>query len=187
MMNSVRRPVKDLADNKRRWRDKFRQQCNDRMKNDRQAKVNQNRQEQFMQHMIQNEWAEFVRLNEQTMREEGIMDINDLISESIHNDDETQVHLLLEEQELEEAIACYEQSRQCVSCKKSVLTFTSQLASCPTCGFYATESCLAQIDAASFSHAQQCQGPIEVSLEPGTDNTLLVACDSCGLWDMFYM
>lgn len=45
-MNTIRRPVKDLADNKRRWRDKFKQQCNDRMKNDRQEKINRNREEQ---------------------------------------------------------------------------------------------------------------------------------------------
>lgn len=42
----MRKPVKDLTDNKRRWRDKFKQQCTDRMKNARQEKVNRNREEQ---------------------------------------------------------------------------------------------------------------------------------------------
>lgn len=122
------------------------------------------------------------------MREEGILDINDLISDSIHTtDDETQLFLLQEAQALEEAIASYEQSKQCVSCKKDFLTFTSTLASCSSCGFYATLPCLAQIEAAFYSHVQQCQGSIEVSLEPGTDNTILASCDLCNLWDMFYM
>lgn len=46
-MNSMmRRPVKDTADNQRRWRDKFKQECTDRMKNARRDKMNKVREEQ---------------------------------------------------------------------------------------------------------------------------------------------
>lgn len=45
-MNVARRPVKDINDNKRRWRDKFKQQCNDRMKGARQDKIDKIREEQ---------------------------------------------------------------------------------------------------------------------------------------------
>jgi hypothetical protein len=45
-MNSVRRPLKDTSESKRRWRDKFKQQCTDRMKIARQDKINKIREDQ---------------------------------------------------------------------------------------------------------------------------------------------
>lgn len=139
-----------------------------------------------MQSIVEKEWTEFLRMNEQLMRQEGITDINDLIQDSLQ-DDETEVHLIQEQQELEEAIASYEQSKLCVNCKKSMLTYTNQLASCQGCGFYATETCLAQIETASYSHTLSCHGSIEYTLEQGTDNSLIAVCNVCDLWDMFYM
>lgn len=42
-----RRPIKEsLVDSKKRWRDKFKQECTDRMKLARQDKVNKMREEQ---------------------------------------------------------------------------------------------------------------------------------------------
>lgn len=38
-MNITRSPVKSMPDNHRRWRDKFRQECNYKIKNARQEKV----------------------------------------------------------------------------------------------------------------------------------------------------
>lgn len=143
-----------------------------------------------MQGIVEKEWAEFKRVNEQLMREEGITNIDDLIEDSIQEaNQENDVHLIQEQQELEYAIASYEQSKLCVNCKKAMLSCSnnSPIASCSQCGFYATEQCLSQIDIASFSHGSFCQGSIEYSLEPGTDNTLLAVCNICDLWDMFYM
>jgi hypothetical protein len=45
-MHSVRRPLKETSDNKRRWRDKFKQQCTDRIKNARQDKISKIREDQ---------------------------------------------------------------------------------------------------------------------------------------------
>lgn len=38
-MNITRSPVKSVPDNHRRWRDKFRKECNNKIKNARQEKV----------------------------------------------------------------------------------------------------------------------------------------------------
>jgi hypothetical protein len=45
-MKSARRSIKDTSDNKRRWRDKFKQQCSDRIKHARQEKIDKIREDQ---------------------------------------------------------------------------------------------------------------------------------------------
>lgn len=45
-MKSARRSIKDTSDNKSRWRDKFKQQCNDRIKHARQEKIDKIREDQ---------------------------------------------------------------------------------------------------------------------------------------------
>lgn len=46
MNSTVRRPVKDITDNQSRWRDKFKKECTDRMKNARQDKIDKKREDQ---------------------------------------------------------------------------------------------------------------------------------------------
>lgn len=196
-MNSAvhRRSVKEsLVDSKKRWRDKFKQECTDRMKLARQEKVNKMREDQWMQTVLENEWDRFKKQHEQAMNEEGITDVDDLVDQSIqdYEDEENEIHLQLEREVLENEIALYEESLVlCVNCHKSPLQPSTlkntPIASCPSCGFYATEKCLEDIRRAAVEHNQTCPGNMEYALEPGTDDTLLAACNVCDLWTMFVM
>ena len=143
---------------------------------------------------METEWDRFKIENEQCMKEEGIYDIDNLIEQSIHEYEEEEQLLLyqLEQEELEQSIALYEESlRLCINCRKVPLEpFMIQetpVAKCHQCGFYATEKCLTQVKEQAAIHDQSCQGQIGYALEPGTDNTLMAACDVCDLWDLFYM
>jgi hypothetical protein len=149
-----------------------------------------------MQRILENEWNQFKKDNEQSMRQEGIFNVDELIEESIqeYEDEYIELHLQQEQEELENAIARYEaslSSAMCVNCHKTALqpsTRNSQsIALCPNCGFYATENCLAEIDNAAAAHGTTCNGLMQYALEPGTDNSVLGICNICDLWSMFYM
>lgn len=176
-----------MPDNHRRWRDKFRQECNYKIKNARQEKVDAFRENKLMQYTLSQQWDNFKKENEQEMMREGIVDMDELIEESLM--EEYEKYQKQEQEELEDTIASYERaSLICVHCHKDTLIYTSQnMLSCPTCGFYATEICLQSILNAINQHSNQCQGRIEFSLEPGATSTILANCDICDLWDMFYM
>lgn len=208
-MKSARRSLKDTSDNKRRWRDKFKQQCNDRIKEARQEQISKIRENQvseeshclitcmaltsFLQWMpkiLEQEWSQFKKDNEEAMRKEGIDDIDNLIEESML-DDEAEIYLREEEQELGQAMEELYQTVVCVNCQKAAL-ISSQIKgvpvlSCPQCGFYATEMCTGAILNASQNHSAYCHGLISYALEPGTDDTIVATCNICDLWDMFNM
>ncbi|CAO0792450.1 unnamed protein product [Mucor circinelloides] len=189
-MKSARRSLKDTSDNKRRWRDKFKQQCNDRIKEARQEQISKIRENQWMPKILEQEWSQFKKDNEEAMRKEGIDDIDNLIEESIL-DDEAEIYLREEEQELGQAMEELYQTVVCVNCQKAAL-ISSQIKgvpvlSCPQCGFYATEMCTGAILNASQNHSAYCQGLISYALEPGTDDTIVATCNICDLWDMFNM
>ncbi|KAK4510869.1 uncharacterized protein ATC70_005304 [Mucor velutinosus] len=189
-MKSARRSLKDTSDNKRRWRDKFKEQCNDRMKMARQEQISKLRENQWMTKVLQQEWIQFKMDNEEAMRKEGIDDMDSLIEQSML-DDEAEMYLRQEEEGLDQALEELYQTVACVNCQKAALT-SSQIKgvpvlACPQCGFYATETCLSTILNASHGHATYCHGLISYSLEPGTDDTIIAACNICDLWDMFNM
>jgi hypothetical protein len=148
-----------------------------------------------MQKILEKEWDRFKKENEESMRREGVYDVDNLIEESIQEEDpQNEFHLLQEQAELESALALYEESQRhmCINCHKAALSPSTlkntPIALCPTCGFYATENCLADIDKAASVHAVNCQdGLMEYSLEPGTDNTVIAVCNVCDLWNIFYM
>ncbi|OAD08271.1 hypothetical protein MUCCIDRAFT_154870 [Mucor lusitanicus CBS 277.49] len=189
-MKSARRSLKDTSDNKRRWRDKFKEQCNDRMKMARQEQISKLRENQLMAKVLEQEWAEFKRVNEEAMRNEGIDDVDSLIEQSML-DDEAEMYLQQESQGLDQALEELYQTVACVNCQKAALVPSQvngvPVLACPPCGFYATESCLSTILNASRHHSGYCQGLISYSLEPGTDDTIIAACNICDLWDMFNM
>ncbi|KAI8069044.1 uncharacterized protein B0P05DRAFT_551327 [Gilbertella persicaria] len=188
-MNSFRTPVKNTAttETRRRWRDKIQQECTDRIKLARQDKISRLREEQWMSKIVIAEKERIKQGHEESMLKEGIVDIDSLIEESLQQE----AQLFEEEQEeLESALAFYEASKDaviCLNCKKAALILNQNLASCPQCGFYATEKCLHDMIQAETHHANHCQGPIEYSLEPGTDNIITALCTICDLWSVFYM
>ncbi|CAO3613356.1 unnamed protein product [Mucor hiemalis] len=181
-----RRPIKEsLVDSKKRWRDKFKQECTDRMKLARQDKVNKMREEQWMQKVLESEWDRFKKQHEQAMNDEDL-------SVEDYEEEESEIHLPLEREVLENEIALYEELLElCVNCHKVPLQPSAlkntPIALCPSCGFYATEKCLENIKRAASEHNSNCSGNMEYALEPGTDNTLLAACNVCDLWTMFTM
>lgn len=152
-----------------------------------------------MQKVLEQEWDRFKKEHEESMRQEGIFDMDNLIEESIqeaHDQEESEFHLLQEQAELESALQLYEESatqhgHACVNCQKAALqpsiVKNIQIVHCPRCGFYATEKCLQEIDKAASIHALNCQGQMEYALEPGTDNTMIAVCNICDLWNIFYM
>ncbi|KAI9486643.1 MAG: hypothetical protein EXX96DRAFT_549883 [Benjaminiella poitrasii] len=151
-----------------------------------------------MHKILEEEWLRFKQENEQAMREEGIVDFDNLIDESIqeYEKEENEAYFQQEQEELESILASYEVSKNlviCVNCQKASLTPDGRkrgvdpIASCPNCGFYTTESCLHDIIAATSAHAANCKGIISYSLEPGTDDTIISICNICDLWNMFYL
>lgn len=150
-----------------------------------------------MQKVLAEDWERFVRENQEAMRQEGLLDIDNLIQDSyeLADDlDERAAEELQEQEELVNEIESYEASKQsiiCVNCCKTNLVPSSKhntsIALCHNCGFYATENCLYQILQAVNDHSNNCTGTIGFSLEPGTDNTIVGNCETCDLWDMFYM
>ncbi|KAI8644667.1 hypothetical protein BD408DRAFT_413077 [Parasitella parasitica] len=186
-MKSSRRSIKNNFDNKSRWRDKFKQQCDDRMKEARQDKINKIREDQLLHKILEQEWDIFKKENEDAMRNEGIDDIDNLIEESMW-DEEADMYFREEEENLSQAMDDY-QAIVCVNCQKAALISTQmqglQVLSCPNCGFYATEMCLNTILQAIKNHSMQCYGLISYILEPGTDDSIIAACNICDLWDLF--
>jgi hypothetical protein len=156
-----------------------------------------------MQNALAEEWERFLRENEEAMRQEGLLDvdIDNLIQENLdfeqlqNFNDNTLEQLQAHEQEkLNSEIEFYETSKDtviCVNCCKTDLVPSSKhnvpIALCPNCGFYATEKCLHGILNVVNIHSNTCADKLDLSLEPGTDNTIIVNCDSCGLFDMYYM
>ena len=190
-MKSARRSIKDTSDNKRRWRDKFKQQCSDRIKHARQEKIDKIREDQLMHKILEQEWDIFKRENETAMRNEGIDDIDNLIEESILKiDEEAEMYSKEMEEGLGQALDEY-QAIICVNCQKAKVTSSElkgvKVLSCPNCGFYATEMCLNTILESSKMHSIYCHGLISYSLEPGTDDSIISACNTCDLWDIFNM
>ncbi|GAN01173.1 hypothetical protein MAM1_0005c00604 [Mucor ambiguus] len=187
-MKSARRAIKDTSDNKRRWRDKFKEQCNDRIKMARQQQISKLRENQWMTKVLEQEWSQFKKENEEAMRKEGIDDVDSLIEQSML-DDEAEVYMQQEKEGLDLALEELYQAVACVNCQKAALTSCQiknvPVLACPQCGFYATEMCLNTILNASQHHSTYCHGLISYSLEPGTDDTIISACNICDLWDMF--
>ncbi|KAG1465286.1 hypothetical protein G6F56_004919 [Rhizopus delemar] len=187
-MDFVRSPVKrGTTENQNRWRDRFRKECGNRIKNARQEKIDSLRESKWMQYTLPQEWADFKKRNEEAMLREGVTDMDDLIEESLR--EEYDEYLRQEQEELEYTVKHSEQACLiCVHCLKGSLIYqNSSMLSCSRCGFYATESCLQTALNVVNQHSAQCQGRIEFSLELGTNNTLVANCDLCGLWDMFYI
>jgi Zn-finger nucleic acid-binding protein len=146
--------------------------------------------------VLEKEWDRFKKENEIAMRQEGIIDIDGLIDESLQEEyeEENEYYLRQEKEELENAMYFYEESINaaiCVNCQKAAVVSSqmrdTSIATCPSCGFYTTESCLADIVHMATEHGAYCQGSASYSLEPGTDNTIIAVCNICDLWNMFYM
>ncbi|KAI7898796.1 uncharacterized protein BX663DRAFT_555517 [Cokeromyces recurvatus] len=196
-MQSMRRPIKATLDSKSRWHEKFKRECANQVKLARQEKLTRLEKIRFVDaKILKDEWIRFKQENEQSMREEGIVDIDSLIEESIREYEENEAYFQQEQEELENTLASYEASRNttiCVNCQKSSLVPDARtigqnpIASCPNCGFYVTESCLYDILTATSVHSSNCTGMISYSLEAGTDNTIIGVCNICDLWNLFYM
>lgn len=143
-----------------------------------------------MPKILEQEWNQFKKNNEEAMRREGIDDINSLIEESMFND-EAEMYIRQEEEGLEQALEELYQTVACVNCQKAALVASQikgvPVLACPQCGFYATEKCLHTVLDASQHHSTYCHGLIAYSLEPGTDDTIIAACNTCDLWDLFNM
>lgn len=149
-----------------------------------------------MQNVLKNEWECFKKENENAMRQEGIIDMDGLIKQSLHEqfEEDDEYYLRQEQEELENAMYFYEESINstiCVNCQKAALVPSQikdrSIATCPNCSFYTTETCLADIVRTATEHGTYCQGSVSYSLEPGTDNTIVAICNICDLWNMFYL
>ncbi|KAI8352164.1 hypothetical protein EDC96DRAFT_610168 [Choanephora cucurbitarum] len=187
-MHTVRTSIKN-TDTRGRWRNKIKQDCTDRIRNARQDKINRIREDQWMNQILASEKQKIKQEHEEMMRREGILDVDQLIEESLEQD---QLELPEEELEnLDDALASYEASQHaaiCISCRHAAFVpIEPNLIGCPNCGFRITESCLSQLIQADMIHTETCRGCIEYSLEPGTDNTINANCYVCDLWNMFYM
>ncbi|KAL9550279.1 hypothetical protein MBANPS3_004803 [Mucor bainieri] len=156
----------------------------------RQEQISKIRENQWMAKVLEQEWSQFKKDNEEAMRREGIDDVDSLIEQSMLND-EAEAYLQQEEEGLDQAQEELYQTVVCVNCQKAALTSSHikgvPVLACPTCGFYATEMCLNTILNASQQHSTYCHGLISYSLEPGTDDAIISACNVCDLWDMFNM
>lgn len=143
-----------------------------------------------MPKILEQEWTQFKKNNEEAMRKEGIDDVNSLIEESMFND-EAEMYIRQEEEGLDQALEELYQTVACVGCQKAALVASQtkgvSVLACPQCGFYATEMCLQTILNGSQHHSTYCHGLMSYSLEPGTDDTIIAACNTCDLWDLFNM
>ena len=145
----------------------------------------------LMHKILEQELDIFKRENEIAMRNEGIDDIDNLIEESILKvDEEAEMYSKEMEEGLGQALDEY-QAIICVNCQKAKIISSEikgvQVLACPNCGFYATEMCLNTILGSSKMHSMHCHGMISYSLEPCTDDSIISACNTCDLWDMFNM
>ncbi|CEP18348.1 hypothetical protein [Parasitella parasitica] len=144
-------------------------------------------QNKLMHKILEQEWDLFKKENEDAMRNEGIDDVNNLIEESMW-DEEAELYLKEEEENFGQAMDEY-RAIVCVNCKKAALVPTKvkgiEVSSCPNCGFYATEMCLTTILQASNNHSMQCYGLISYIMEPGTDGSIIAVCNVCDQWDLF--
>lgn len=141
-----------------------------------------------MKRALQEDWEQFVRENQESIRQEGLLDIESLIQDSYELTQDIQDDMPdLEEIEYETS----DDTIICVNCRKAYLSPSTNgnthFACCQNCGFYATPNCLNQIITAVTQHSTVCNGSIGFSLEPGTDNTIIANCETCDLWDIFYM
>ncbi|KAI9267384.1 hypothetical protein BY458DRAFT_476097 [Sporodiniella umbellata] len=187
-MSLKRSPVKKgPTENQHRWKEKFRKECQNRMKNARQDKINSSREDRWIKYTLTQEWVDFKKRNEDAMLKEGVVDMDELIEESLR--EEYEEYLRQEDEELESILSQNEQiSPICINCLKQHLVMTSpNLYSCLGCGFYTSETCLQNILGVLSQHGALCQGRVEFCVEPNTNNTLIANCDVCDLWDMFYM
>lgn len=149
-----------------------------------------------MRVIVENEWEKFKSENENAMKEEGIIDADDLIEQSLqdYQQEANEFHLEQEQKDLENAIAQYQESldnKICFQCQRAYLGLSTlnnePVLSCPNCGFYVTERCFVEVEKSAHAHGSTCPGSMEYALESGADNTLLAICNVCDLWTMFPM
>ncbi|KAI8391568.1 uncharacterized protein BYT42DRAFT_610780 [Radiomyces spectabilis] len=203
---SYRRPVKPSArERQHNWRDKFKEQCAERVKQARQQATTRRREETWMQHIILQEWETFKRTNEEALQREGVgLDTNlDAFEANLYQElqdeyDPTYDEMMQEEEaQLARAFEDYQQtsglqypnSCVCLKCRQSLLQPTVSNGQncfyCNQCGFHVLQETLTSIQRTMKEHDLQCNGAFNCMVEPGTNDSIIGVCDICDLWAVF--
>ncbi|KAI7858009.1 hypothetical protein BDC45DRAFT_499873 [Circinella umbellata] len=194
-------------DRSKQWRDRFQQQCRDRIQSARWNKVDQRRQEKLWEITIKDELESFKQMHEEALKQEGILD-EDLIFEdmdgltlftppSSQQQQRQQQHsnnnnnLSYEEYDPEDEYNYLNSTPilVCVNCLQASLQPDESLSHnnklvCPNCKFRATEQTFHSIQNTIMQHSQQCSGKIKYSPEPASD-AILGLCDTCDIMNIF--
>lgn len=138
----------NTQDRSKQWRERFRQQCAERVRSARQNQVDKRRQNKvygdiaqstnifiyfikLLQLAAMEEWENFKRLHEEAFKAEGIVDPDKLLEEE--QLDDTDEYLDEEAAYLRSLVFCF----QCSNAPLE-LDISGKLR-CPCCGFFATE------------------------------------------------
>ncbi|KAI8983099.1 hypothetical protein BDB01DRAFT_792444 [Pilobolus umbonatus] len=188
----IRKSIKS-TEPKDRWRNRFKEQCIDRIKQERQQKVNESRERHWLNLVLKEVWEQFILENEAAMKREGVCDIDEMI-ESDEIDIALEAFLLEEETIILNTLSSYEESLQiivCINCQKDRLNPSLYngvpVIACNQCGFYTTEKGYLTIIEGKNGHDINCTGYIQYSLEPGTDHSIMSVCDECDDWSIYSM
>ncbi|CDS07883.1 hypothetical protein LRAMOSA01832 [Lichtheimia ramosa] len=166
----------NTQDRSKQWRERFRQQCAERVKSARQNQVDKRRQNKLLQLAAMEEWENFKRIHEEAFKAEGIVDPDKLLEEE--QLDDTDEYLDEEAAYLRSLVFCF----QCSNAPLE-LDISGKLR-CPCCGFFATEKTVHSIQITVEQHEQVCPGRIGYSPEPGSD-AIYGLCDTCDLMEVF--
>ncbi|KAI9029825.1 hypothetical protein CLU79DRAFT_831575 [Phycomyces nitens] len=201
-----REPIKrNNSERNKEWRDRFRQQCVDRARSSRQRRDDKRRGDTWVQAIVRQEWESFKKENEQAMLLEGVV-ITDLDIEeeilshtSMSHDSLYEDFLWQEQNEIEAAVAMYEetqpqeslqyyandQTNQCFNCGQFTLRLCIRPdqrrgVSCSNCNFNANEQVALIIQQNFQEHACVCPGRIGYMSEPGNEDmeTFATSTDS---------
>ncbi|KAI9320538.1 hypothetical protein BX666DRAFT_1909000 [Dichotomocladium elegans] len=159
----------------KQWRQRFRQQCTDRARSERQDQFDKRRLDKLSEVAAREEWFKFMQLHEEALKAEGIADF-----EMLHMEEEE-----YEQEQFVDEDAYFSNCIFCVHCGNAPLELDiTRKLRCPCCGFMAAEHTVLNIKATIDRHELVCTGQIGYSPEPGSD-AIYGLCDTCDLLEVF--